>query len=98
MKSVGRVCRILFFSVGVTSLSAYAQNQLGDNRFTMFGGPGYTSPVVKTPFQTGFSVDQSFFPTRWRGAATGCLLEGGYLRPAVNGSGTAYLSADAMFS
>ena len=98
MKSVGRVCRILLFAAGAMSLSAYAQNELGDIRFTMFGGPGYASPAAKTPFQAGFSMDQSLFPTRWKGAATGYLLEGGYLRPAVTGSGTAYLSADAMFS
>jgi len=80
------------------SISAHAQNELGDIRFTMFGGPGYAPPAAKTPLQAGLSVDQSYFPTKWKGTATGYLLEGGYLRPAVTGGGKAYLSADAMFS
>jgi len=84
--------------VSLVSLSAHGQNELGDLRFTAFGGPAYVSTSSKSPFQSGLSFDQSLSATRLHNVATGYLLEGGYLRPAITSAGTAYFSVDGMLT
>ena len=89
-------CGLAMLLVTLVCGTAQAQNELGDIRFVAFAGPSYSSGSTKNTFQCGMSIDQTLYQTKLKDFAAGYLLEGGYLRPASTGAGTAYLSADGM--
>jgi hypothetical protein len=83
---------------GLATLPVLAQYSLGDLRLTAFGGPAVHTGASGHPLQMGLSADLGLVHPGHESLGVGFLVEGGFFRPALSGTGNYYFSGDAMLA